>query len=72
MIVPSGDKGGEDEKIYLKFGDRRKIAADLKIGHTVERHLEDGDVVLFNRQPSLHRLSIQAFRCVTTDMFTFD
>ena len=63
MIVPSGGvKGVEDEKIYLKFGDRRKIASDLKIGHTVERHLEDGDVVLFNRQPSLHRLSIQAFR----------
>lgn len=28
----------------------------------MERHLEGGDVVLFNRQPSLHRLSIQAFR----------
>ncbi|CAF4893808.1 unnamed protein product, partial [Rotaria sp. Silwood2] len=26
----------------------------------VERHLIDGDVVLFNRQPSLHRLSIMA------------
>ena len=24
----------------------------------VERHLEDGDIVLFNRQPSLHKLSI--------------
>lgn len=28
----------------------------------MERHLEDGDVVLFNRQPSLHRISIMAFR----------
>jgi DNA-directed RNA polymerase III subunit RPC1 len=26
----------------------------------VERHVVDGDVVLFNRQPSLHRLSIMA------------
>ena len=26
----------------------------------MERHLIDGDVVLFNRQPSLHKLSIMA------------
>lgn len=26
--------------------------------------MENGDVVLFNRQPSLHRVSIQAFRAV--------
>jgi DNA-directed RNA polymerase III subunit RPC1 len=36
----------------------RERAAKLNIGDIVERHLEDGDVVLFNRQPSLHRLSI--------------
>lgn len=41
---------------------RRKLAAELKIGDIVERHLEDGDIVLFNRQPSLHRISIMAFR----------
>ena len=29
-------------------------------GDIVERHLIDGDVVLFNRQPSLHKLSIMA------------
>jgi DNA-directed RNA polymerase III subunit RPC1 len=32
------------------------------VGAIVDRHLEDGDVVLFNRQPSLHRISIMAFR----------
>ena len=32
----------------------------LQYGDTVERHLMDGDVVLFNRQPSLHKLSIMA------------
>ena len=30
----------------------------------MERHLQDGDMVLFNRQPSLHRISIMAFRAV--------
>jgi len=29
-------------------------------GDVVERHLIDNDVVLFNRQPSLHKLSIMA------------
>ncbi|XP_020235574.1 DNA-directed RNA polymerase III subunit 1 [Cajanus cajan] len=41
----------------------RKLAADeLRIGDIVDRHLEDGDVVLFNRQPSLHRMSIMCHR----------
>ncbi len=41
---------------------RRKVANGMKIGDIVERHLWDNDVVLFNRQPSLHRLSIMAHR----------
>ena len=35
-----------------------QIAKSMQIGDIVERHLIDGDVVLFNRQPSLHKLSI--------------
>ncbi len=34
----------------------------MQVGDTVERHLRDGDIVLFNRQPSLHRMSIMAHR----------
>lgn len=49
-------------RFSLKWGDRRRLAAELKAGDTVERHLRDGDVVLFNRQPSLHRMSIMAHR----------
>ncbi|MGC8569637.1 MAG: DNA-directed RNA polymerase subunit A', partial [Nitrososphaeria archaeon] len=41
---------------YVK--DTNEIAEELGVGFTVERHLRDGDVVLFNRQPSLHRPSI--------------
>ncbi|EGV61865.1 DNA-directed RNA polymerase III subunit C1 (rpo31) [Yamadazyma tenuis] len=51
-------KQNENTKRNLRFGDRVKIAKNLHIGDVVERHIEDGDVVLFNRQPSLHRLSI--------------
>jgi len=47
---------------YLKYGDRRKIASELKYGDIVERHLHDGDILLFNRQPSLHKMSIMAHK----------
>uniref|UniRef100_A0A8C5KT33 DNA-directed RNA polymerase subunit n=1 Tax=Jaculus jaculus TaxID=51337 RepID=A0A8C5KT33_JACJA len=47
-------------KRFLKYGNREKMAQELKFGDIVERHLIDGDVVLFNRQPSLHKLSIMA------------
>jgi DNA-directed RNA polymerase III subunit RPC1 len=45
-------------KHNLRFGNRENMASSLQEGDIVERHLEDGDVVLFNRQPSLHKLSI--------------
>jgi len=38
--------------------DTNEIAEEIGVGFVVERHLRDGDVVLFNRQPSLHRPSI--------------
>ncbi|MCL5101045.1 MAG: DNA-directed RNA polymerase subunit A' [Candidatus Parvarchaeota archaeon] len=34
------------------------LLEEIKPGYIIERHLVDGDMVLFNRQPSLHRLSI--------------
>jgi DNA-directed RNA polymerase II subunit RPB1 len=35
---------------------------DLETGDIVSRHLLDGDHVLFNRQPSLHKMSMMAHR----------
>jgi DNA-directed RNA polymerase III subunit RPC1 len=49
-------------KTFLQYCNRKKVAEDLAIGDIVERHLMDNDIILFNRQPSLHRLSIMAFR----------
>ena len=40
----------------LAFADRPRVAAQLKVGDVVERHMNDDDVVLFNRQPSLHKV----------------
>ena len=45
-------------KQFLRYGKLSNHADHLQIGDIVERHLEDGDVILFNRQPSLHKLSI--------------
>ena len=45
-------------KLFLKYGKAAHHVKNLRIGDVVERHLEDGDIVLFNRQPSLHKLSI--------------
>ncbi|MBI5377489.1 MAG: DNA-directed RNA polymerase subunit A' [Thaumarchaeota archaeon] len=48
-------------KIRLDFvEDRETIADNIEIGYLIERHLSDGDIVMFNRQPSLHQMSIMA------------
>jgi len=48
-------------KIRLDFVEDRSIIAEtLEIGYLVERHLSNGDIVMFNRQPSLHQMSIMA------------
>jgi DNA-directed RNA polymerase subunit A' len=41
---------------------KKEIANELDVGFIVERHLQNGDVALFNRQPSLHRMSMMAHR----------
>ncbi len=39
-----------------------QIIEELKEGFIVERHLRDGDIAIFNRQPSLHRMSIMCHK----------
>lgn len=56
---------------FLRYGNRQKIAQDLQYGDKVERHLRDDDVVLFNRQPSLHKLSIMAHKAKVLENRTF-
>lgn len=51
-----------EDKFSLAIQNRRKQADALQIGDIVERHINDGEIVLFNRQPSLHRISIMAFK----------
>lgn len=64
-------EGVDGSKRSLKYGDRRRAASELRVGDVIERHLHDGDVVLFNRQPSLHKLSIMAHRARVMPSRTF-
>lgn len=57
------------ERIDLKYNRRSDMA--LQFGWIVERHLKDGDFVLFNRQPSLHKMSMMAHRVKLMDYSTF-
>ena len=57
------------ERIDLKYNRRGEIA--LQAGWIVERHLRDGDYVLFNRQPSLHKMSMMVHRVKLMDYSTF-
>jgi DNA-directed RNA polymerase subunit A' len=51
----------DGRRVRLEFvTERESLAEALQPGFVVERHIRDGDIVLFNRQPSLHRMSIMA------------
>ncbi len=67
-LIEKGEEYPGANYIIRPDGKRKKIAPELKEeiigeispGYIVERHLNEGDVVLFNRHPSLHRGSLMA------------
>ncbi|MEK6850805.1 MAG: hypothetical protein AABX85_04475 [Nanoarchaeota archaeon] len=67
-LVRSGDKYPGANYIIRPDGKRKRITEELKEeicnelipGYKIERHLRDGDIVLFNRHPSLHKQSLMA------------
>ncbi|MDI9620033.1 MAG: DNA-directed RNA polymerase subunit A' [Candidatus Nezhaarchaeota archaeon] len=62
----------DGRRIDLRYVKDRKVVADvLAPGYIVERHVRDGDVALFNRQPSLHRMSIMAHKVRVLPYKTF-
>jgi DNA-directed RNA polymerase subunit A' len=74
---PEGHPGAN----YVKRPDGRRLkvteknceelAEKVGPGWEVNRHLIDGDIVIFNRQPSLHRMSIMAHEVVVMPYKTF-
>ncbi|KAL4361846.1 hypothetical protein GQ457_04G021960 [Hibiscus cannabinus] len=61
------DDGQRLDLRYLK----KSSDHHLELGYKVERHLNDGDFVLFNRQPSLHKMSIMGHRIRIMPYSTF-
>lgn len=51
-------ENGEVERRDLRFMTGGCQEITLKYGDLVERYLEDGDYVIFNRQPTLHKMSM--------------
>ena len=62
-------KKSKNNHITLKYVDTSKIV--LEKGDIVERHLIDGDIVLFNRQPTLHKESMMAHKVKVVTGNTF-
>ncbi|GAI07941.1 unnamed protein product, partial [marine sediment metagenome] len=67
-LVERGDEWPGAAYVIRPDGKKKKITGELKqelleeieVGYVVERHLRDGDIVLFNRHPSLHRASLMS------------
>ena len=48
-----------------------RIAKKIEVGDVVERHMLNGDFVIFNRQPSLHKMSMMGHRVHILPYSTF-
>jgi DNA-directed RNA polymerase beta' subunit len=62
-IITRPINDGESFKIIPLIFPEKKIIK-LEIGDKVERYLKDGDYILLNRQPTLHRNSMQGMKVV--------
>jgi DNA-directed RNA polymerase subunit A'' len=61
----------DGRRIRVTQRNAAEVSENIEVDYTVERQLMDGDVVLFNRQPSLHRMSMMAHRVKIMDGRTF-
>lgn len=61
------------ERIDLRFHPRPSDL-HLQCGYKVERHIRDGDLVIFNRQPTLHKMSMMGHRVKVSiiEIYKFD
>lgn len=56
IVRPDGKKKKITEE------SKEQVIEELQPGYQIERHIMDGDVAVFNRQPSLHRMSMMCHR----------
>ncbi len=62
---------GMRRRIKVTEKNAEDVAEKLEIGSSIERQLMNGDIALFNRQPSLHRMSMMAHRVKVVPDKTF-
>ncbi|KYK31437.1 MAG: DNA-directed RNA polymerase subunit A' [Thermoplasmatales archaeon SG8-52-3] len=62
---------GMKQRIKITEKNAEDVAEKLEIGSIIERQLMNGDLSLFNRQPSLHRMSMMAHRVKVVPNKTF-
>ena len=65
------DKNGNKKTIEYSLLRLNMNNSKLNYGDVVHRHLIDGDICLFNRQPSLHRMSMMAHKIKVMPNRTF-
>ncbi|MBI1969336.1 DNA-directed RNA polymerase subunit A' [Candidatus Woesearchaeota archaeon] len=65
IVRPDGKK----KKITTET--REQLLEEIQPGYIIERHLMDGDIAVFNRQPSLHRMSMMCHRIRVLPYKTF-
>lgn len=58
------------ERIDLRFHPKLSDL-HLQVGYKVERHIRTGDIVVFNRQPTLHKMSMMGHRIKVLPWSTF-
>jgi len=61
----------DGRRIKVTVENKKDIMSSIGPDWIAERQLHDGDIVLFNRQPSLHRISIMAHRVRVMPYKTF-
>ncbi|HDN50849.1 MAG TPA: DNA-directed RNA polymerase subunit A' [Thermoplasmatales archaeon] len=61
----------DDRRIKVTDENAETVAERLEVGSIIERQLQNGDIVLFNRQPSLHRMSMMAHKVRVLPYRTF-
>ncbi|KAF2170224.1 hypothetical protein M409DRAFT_64556 [Zasmidium cellare ATCC 36951] len=60
----------DGSRIDLRYH-RKSSGIQLQLGWVVERHIVDGDYIIFNRQPSLHKESMMGHRVKVMPYSTF-
>ncbi|HLD49053.1 MAG TPA: DNA-directed RNA polymerase subunit A' [archaeon] len=61
----------DDVRKKITEENKKDISEEIAIGYIIERHMINGDIVIMNRQPSLHRMSMMAHKVRVMPYKTF-